>query len=61
MGWIRNLKDGRVESVIEGEEDKVMELMEWLKKGPPRAIVKNIEMEKEKPSNKFSDFTIKHD
>jgi acylphosphatase len=60
-GWIKNLRDGRVESVIEGEEDEVLKLMEWLKIGPPRAIVRNIEIIEENPSNKFTDFHITFD
>jgi acylphosphatase len=41
-GWVRNLPDGRVEVMAFGPKDTVMELQEWLKKGPPRAKVEDL-------------------
>ncbi len=33
-GWVRNLPDGRVESIVEGEEDAVRRYLERLREGP---------------------------
>ncbi len=41
-GWVRNLPDGSVEVLVCGEKDKVLQLHEWLKKGPPRAKVSEV-------------------
>jgi acylphosphatase len=38
-GWVRNLPDDRVEVLACGEREKVMQLAEWLKRGPKRARV----------------------
>lgn len=38
-GWARNLPDGRVEVLACGEREKIAELVEWLKVGPPLAKV----------------------
>ena len=44
VGWARNLADGRVEVVLEGEDDMVEEVIEWCGVGPPRAVVTGIEI-----------------
>ncbi len=59
-GWIRNLYDGRVEAVIEGEKEMVEEMIELLKKGPPLALVENVEIHMEEYRNEFKDFRIKY-
>ncbi|MEK6934695.1 MAG: acylphosphatase [Nanoarchaeota archaeon] len=46
-GWVKNLEDGRVESVFEGENDKVNRMVELCKKGPSSANIKNINVIKE--------------
>ncbi|MCD6575782.1 MAG: acylphosphatase [Nanoarchaeota archaeon] len=56
VGWVRNLRDGRVEIVAEGSEEKLKEFVEWLKKGPILAKVVDIVIEEETPTGEFSDF-----
>jgi len=58
-GWIRNLDDGRIEAVFEGEENNVKIILEYCKKGPISAEVKNLDMKKEEYKNEFKDFEIK--
>jgi acylphosphatase len=48
-GWTRNLPDGRVEVVAEGDPDAVAELVEWCHKGPPLARVTGVEVQNEPP------------
>ncbi|BAU76084.1 acylphosphatase [Metapseudomonas furukawaii] len=43
-GWVRNLDDGRVEVLLEGEEDAVRELARWLERGPDKARVTAVEL-----------------
>ena len=57
-GWIRNLPDGRVEIVAEGEKDKINALMEFLKKGPPAARVDKVDVKIEDYEGEFKDFNI---
>ncbi len=57
-GWVRNLWDGRVEVVAEGEEEDIKKLIEELKKGPPAARVENIEIKEEETTGEFDDFEI---
>lgn len=59
-GWIRNLPDGRVEVLAEGEKDKIGALIEFLKKGPPAARVDNVDVKIEDHKGEFKGFSIKH-
>ena len=55
-GWVKNLPDGRVEAVIEGERNAVERIVEWCKQGPPHATVEAVEVEWEAVSGDFSGF-----
>ena len=48
-GWVRNLSDGRVEAVFEGDPAAVQSLVKWASSGPPMAYVEQVETEKEAP------------
>ena len=56
-GWVRNMPDGTVEAFLEGDERKVMRVIDWAKFGPPRARVDRLEMEPATPRN-HRDFRI---
>jgi len=43
-GWVRNLPNGRVEAVFDGEKAKVEEMINFCQKGPPLAVVTNTEI-----------------
>lgn len=58
-GWIRNLPDGKVEGIFEGEEKAVETLVEYCKHGPSRAIVENVELKFEQYRNEFFDFKVR--
>ncbi|WP_435076669.1 acylphosphatase [Halococcus sp. AFM35] len=44
-GWVKNLDDGRVEAVFEGEEESVERLVEWCHSGSPAAEVESVDAE----------------
>jgi acylphosphatase len=44
-GWVRNLRDGRVEAVIAGDAASVAALMDWSRIGPPGAVVDDLMIE----------------
>ncbi|HDM36361.1 MAG TPA: acylphosphatase [Candidatus Syntrophoarchaeum butanivorans] len=44
-GWVRNLYDGRVEIMAEGERDKLERLLEFAHRGPPAARVDEVRYE----------------
>ena len=59
-GWVRNLPDGRVEAVFEGEESDVKEVIEWCHKGPTYASVSDVEVKFDKPTGEFDRFEIRY-
>ncbi len=50
-GWVRNNGDGTVEAVLEGEPEAVSRVLEWMRHGPPHAIVTRVETHHEEPRN----------
>ena len=57
-GWVKNLPDGRVEAVFEGEKEKVNQIIQWCKSGPSFARVDDVQIHWETPMGDFSTFTI---
>jgi len=55
-GWVRNLPDGRVETVFEGEETAVKALEEYCHHGPSSAIVTNVVSTWEPYRGEFTNF-----
>ncbi len=55
-GWVRNLRDGRVEAVFEGPTERVAELIAKVRRGPEMARVTGIEIKDEVPRGEFVSF-----
>jgi len=60
VGWVRNLPDGRVEAVFEGDEVAVNEVIKWCHIGPPKASVQDVNVKFEKYTGEFADFNINY-
>ena len=57
-GTVRNLPDGRVELVAEGEDACVDRLLRWAERGPTMAVVDRVELENPPRDREFTDFRI---
>ncbi len=58
-GWVKNMPDGTVETVAEGEEETLNQYIQWCKKGPPSARVEEVREKWEEPTGEFQGFRIK--
>lgn len=59
-GWVRNMADGRVEALFEGDDTNVDKMLEWCHIGPPAARVEEVLIEEELYTGEFRDFNIKY-
>jgi len=59
VGWVRNLCDGRVEAIAEGEEWQLKELTKAMRIGPPSATVTGVEIKEEEYKNEFNQFEVR--
>ena len=58
-GWVKNLLNGQVEIVIEGEKETVEQFVEWCRQGPSFAKVEKLDVQKEEYREEFDDCTLK--
>ncbi len=58
VGWVRNLSDGRVEIVAQGESESLDALVTWAWAGPTAAAVTGVETEVIPPDRTLTDFLI---
>lgn len=55
-GWVRNLADGRVQVLLQGDHDAVDRMLSWLLRGPPRASVNGVTHEEVSTERLFDRF-----
>lgn len=58
-GWVRNLPDGRVEAVFEGEQDALDRMLAWCHDGPRSARVEHVEILPQSWTGEFESFRIR--
>lgn len=58
FGWVKNVENGMVEIVAEGEKEKIYSFINWVKKVPFPARVDGIEVKLEEYKNEFNKFKI---
>ncbi|MFH0864356.1 MAG: acylphosphatase [Candidatus Gottesmanbacteria bacterium] len=57
-GWVRNLHNGRVEILVQGEEEKIKKLIEACREGPSMAEVDDLTIEWNEKNEIFDSFRI---
>ena len=59
LGYVKNLPDGRVKVVAEGNVDAIEALVEWSNQGPSDATVSKVEVVEKEFLNEFTDFAVR--
>ncbi len=60
FGWVRNLSNGDVEVVAEGESSDLERLAAWCRQGPPSADVTSADIDWEPALGDFERFYIRY-
>ena len=58
-GFVRNLRNGDVELLVEGSEEDVDRVIQWCHRGPTRAFVSKVIVEKSKATREFMGFAVR--
>jgi acylphosphatase len=58
-GYVRNLPDGRVEALIEGDDESVLRVERALRRGPAGAHIDDVVVEAAVPSGRATGFSVK--
>jgi acylphosphatase len=59
VGWVRNLRDGRVEAVAEGPRPSLEALVRWCQRGPDLAWVEDVDADWQPASGEFRAFEVR--
>ena len=59
-GWVRNMEDGRVEALFEGEDKNVDQMLVWCHTGPPHARVDHVTMIEEPYTGNLRGFNVSY-
>ncbi len=61
FGWVKNLPNSKVEILLEGEEERIKEMIDWLRSGKiPWVRIDDIKINKEDYQGEFKNFEIRY-
>lgn len=58
FGYVKNLNNGKVEAVFEGNKEKLDKIISYCHNGPEAAIIDKVEIKEEKYKGEFREFKI---
>ncbi len=59
-GWVRNLPDGSVETLLSGEEEYVRSMLDWFHDGSPHSKVDEVLVYDSETDKSYSSFDIRY-
>ena len=60
VGWVKNLRDGRVELVGEGEEPRLKQFLDQIQAGPMKNFIQHVDISWSYAEDTFDDFEIRY-
>ena len=60
MGWIKNLRDGRVELIAEGREGALTQFLDQMRAGPMRNFIEGVEVTWRPGTGAFHEFEVRY-
>ena len=57
-GWVRNLPDGSVETLLYGPDSSVELMVDWLRQGSPLSRVENLRVREVEPLEQLDGFEV---
>ena len=60
VGWVKNLRDGRVELIAEAEEDVLKRFLAVLRSGPMKNFIQQVDLSWGSASDTFDEFEIRY-
>ena len=60
VGWVKNLRDGRVELVAEAEEAALEQFLDAIRTGSMKNFIDQAEITWSSPSDTFDEFVIRY-
>ncbi len=60
VGWVKNLRDGRVELIAEADEGTLLRYLEAVRNGPMKNFIASVEVTWGTATNAFSEFSIRY-
>ena len=60
VGWVKNLRDGRVELIGEAEESVLLQFLQVIRTGPMKNFIKQVDLSWSQPTEMFDEFQIRY-
>lgn len=58
-GWVKNLPDGSVQALVQGDRKSIENMIDWCKLGSPKAAVSDVVVSWQTPDRTISGFHIR--
>lgn len=55
-GWVQNIEDGSVHALLQGNLDSIDRMLSWMRIGPPRARVDEVEHQDSDTERRYAFF-----